>query len=122
VSNHRLIGVGVDLVEIERAERFLMSHPGGVARFLSPAENRLLRGARNRTLAFALLFAVKEAASKAAGVTLAGPGMFRQFPVARQGHRLSVRWTGSRTRRVTFRTIPFLWQNLAGSLVYGYSS
>lgn len=122
VRRGRLIGVGIDLVETGRVERFLASHPGGVARFLSPAENRLLAGARNRPLAFALLFATKEAASKAAGVTLAGPGMFRQFPVSKQGGRLRVRWTGPRARRITFRTVPFLCSNLAGSLVYGYSS
>lgn len=122
VRRGRLIGVGVDLIETERAERFLASHPDGVARFLSASEYRLLRAARNRTLAFALLFAVKEAASKAAGVPLSGPGMFRRFPVSKRGGQLRVRWTGPAARRVTFRTVPFLWQNLAGSLVYGYSS
>ncbi len=118
----RLIGVGVDLIETERAERFVRSHPDGVARFLTPQENLLLRRARRRGLAFAFLFAAKEAASKAVGQSLSGPGMFRDFQVSKRGGRLQVRWVRPRGGAVRIDLYPFVWQRLAGVLAYGYGT
>ena len=120
------MGVGVDLVEIERAGRLLSRHSGAVERFLTPSEARLLKHSRNRPLAFALLFAAKEAASKSVGQSLSGPGMFRDFAVAKRGARLVVRWTGARhphaTRpaNVRIELFPFVWKRVAGMLAYSY--
>lgn len=124
MSRHRgrLVGVGIDLVETERAKRLVQSHPGGVARFLTPEENRLVRAARDRASAFALVFAAKEAASKSVGQSLSGPGMFRHFRVSRQGRRLRVRWAGPGARRVRIELFPFFWNRLAGMLAYSYST
>jgi holo-[acyl-carrier-protein] synthase len=116
----RLLGVGVDLVEMERAGRFVHAHPGGVERFLLPSENLLFKKARNKPLAFALIFAAKEAASKSVGQSLGGPGAFRAFRVSRSGRRLTVRWTAPAGRNVAFRLLPFRWKNLAGMLVWSY--
>ena len=117
----RLIGVGVDLVEIERAGRLVRRHPGGVERFLNPSETKLFQRARQKDLAFALIFAAKEAASKSVGVSLAAPGLFRAFQVSKRGDRLKVRWTRSGTAPVRIDLVPFLWKNLAGMLAYSYS-
>ena len=117
-----LIGVGVDLVEIERAGRLVKNHPDGIRRFLNPSEARLLAAARNKPLAFALIFAAKEAASKAAGQPLNSPGMFRPFRVSIQSRRLSVRWSAPKGARTRFSLVPFTWKNLIGMVAFCYST
>lgn len=134
----RLIGVGVDLVEIDRAASLVRRHPEGVERFLTPSEAKLLRRSRNRPLAFALLFAAKEAASKSVGQSLSGLGMFRDFIVQKRGSRLTVRWTRARralprasarpssrvsqSKDVRIELFPFAWKRVAGMLAYSYRS
>lgn len=118
----RLIGVGLDLVEVDRAARLLRRHPAGVDRFLTPAEVRLLKRSRQKALAFALLFAAKEAASKSVGESLAGPGMFRAYRVSKSGSRLKVRWARAGARKVRIDLIPFTQKNLAGVLAYSYAT
>lgn len=119
----RLIGVGVDLVEVKRVERLVRRHPDGVARFLTPAEAVLLKNSRKKALAFALIFAAKEAASKSVGVSLAGPGMLRDFRVLKRGRRLEVRWSRSKSQSVQISLMPFFFQkNLVGMLAASYST
>jgi holo-[acyl-carrier protein] synthase len=64
-----VLGLGVDLVELERVERALARWGRRIVeRLMSPPEAaRLPEPAPERTRAFALAIAVKEAASKALG-------------------------------------------------------
>lgn len=118
----RLIGVGIDLVERERAARLLRRNGPGLSRFLLPSESRLLKRSRNRPLAFALMFAAKEAASKSVGVPLTGPGSFRAFRVRKTGGRLEAVWAAPAGRGVRIRLYPFLRKDLAGVLAHSYGS
>jgi holo-[acyl-carrier protein] synthase len=64
-----VIGLGVDLVELDRVERALQRWGGRlVDKLMGPDEGgRLPAGAADRALALALAIAAKEAASKALG-------------------------------------------------------
>lgn len=69
MAGDRVLGLGVDLVELERVERALGRWGRRmVDRLMSPAEaGRLPQPPDERVRAFALAIAVKEAASKALG-------------------------------------------------------
>jgi phosphopantetheine--protein transferase-like protein len=115
-----LIGVGVDLVERERAARLVHRNADGLSRFLLPSEFSLLKKSHNKPLAFAFMFAAKEAASKSVGVSLTGPGSFRAFRIRKAGGRLEASWTAPAGRNVRFRLYPFLRKNLVGIIVHSY--
>lgn len=103
VPRERLSGAGIDLVEISRAARFVRSHRNRLSRFLLPSEYALFLRSRNKVAAFALLFAAKEAASKALHIRISSPSELRQFCVVRRGNSMSVKLGGAaaRTCRLT---------------------
>jgi holo-[acyl-carrier protein] synthase len=69
VPGERVLGVGVDLVEVDRVERALARWGRRmIERLMAPPEAaRLPQGEPDRSRAFARAIAVKEAASKALG-------------------------------------------------------
>lgn len=77
----RLLGVGVDVVDLKRAQRFIRQHSRNLRSFFLPHEYSRLLKSRSKCRAFALLFAAKEAVSKALGVSIAHPRQFRQYPI-----------------------------------------
>jgi holo-[acyl-carrier protein] synthase len=103
-----IVGVGIDLVELDRIERALERWGDRfLAKIMGPAEASALPGGPDRVRAVALVVAAKEAASKALGtgwsrgvwwpqvvVDLAGPS------VRFEGHARSVARTkgGTETR------------------------
>ena len=63
-----IVGIGIDLVEIERVERALQRWGDRfLARIMAPEEAARVPKGEGRTLAVALAVAAKEAASKALG-------------------------------------------------------
>lgn len=61
-----VIGVGIDVVEVERAQRILDRHGArALARFLLPAEREYVMGMAGPAAHFAVRVAAKEAAYKA---------------------------------------------------------
>jgi holo-[acyl-carrier protein] synthase len=65
-----VIGIGTDLVELDRFRLALERTPGIVERLFSPAEQAYARARRDPTERFAARFAAKEAVLKALGVGL----------------------------------------------------
>ena len=63
-----MIGIGVDLVEIERFRRTLERTPGIIDRCFTDAERAYAEKRRDPTERFAVRFAAKEAVMKALGV------------------------------------------------------
>lgn len=71
------IGVGLDLVDVDRVERALARTPGLVTRLFTPRERAYCESGRAptaRAQRFAARFAAKEAVMKALGVGLGGIG------------------------------------------------
>ncbi|WP_354641009.1 holo-ACP synthase [Kitasatospora camelliae] len=62
-----IIGVGIDVAEIERFEASLARTPGMAERLFTEAELLLPSGARRGTASLAARFAAKEALAKALG-------------------------------------------------------
>ncbi|MFC4032938.1 holo-ACP synthase [Streptomyces polygonati] len=67
-----IVGVGIDVAEINRFEAALARTPGMAERLFTPAELHLPSGERRGTASLAARFAAKEAVAKALG---APPGL-----------------------------------------------
>jgi holo-[acyl-carrier protein] synthase len=65
-----LVGVGIDLVDVERLAAAIRRRPGLLSRVFTDAERVTPSGARRRDEALAARFAAKEATMKALGVGL----------------------------------------------------
>lgn len=77
-----MIGIGVDLVELDRFRVALARTPGLVDRVFTDAECEYARSRRDPTERFAVRFAAKEAVMKAMGVGL-GEVRLRDIEVVR---------------------------------------
>lgn len=94
-----MIGLGLDLVEIQRIRRTLARTPGLVDRLFTPAEQAYARAAADPTERFAGRFAAKEAVMKALGVGIGAVG-WQDIEVARLGSGApQVRLTGRALQR-----------------------
>lgn len=69
-----ILGIGVDLVEVERIERAMARHEGFVSRVFTARERERCEGNARPARAYAACFAAKEAASKAMGTGVRGFG------------------------------------------------
>jgi holo-[acyl-carrier protein] synthase len=63
----RVVGVGVDVVEVERVERLLRTRPSFRDRVFTPAESSYCEGKARPAECFAARWAAREAARKALG-------------------------------------------------------
>ena len=79
-----MIGVGLDVVDIERFRRAVSRTPSLVDRLLTPAERAYCEQARDPTERYAVRFAAKEAVMKALGVGL-GAFDWHHVEVVRSG-------------------------------------
>jgi holo-[acyl-carrier protein] synthase len=77
-----ILGVGVDLCEVERMRRVMARTPGFVERVFTPGERDYCRARRDPTERFAARFAAKEAVLKAMGVGV-GACALREIEVVR---------------------------------------
>ena len=77
-----VVGVGVDLCDVDRVRRTITRTPGFVDRVYTPDEQRYCRRAGDPAERFAARFAAKEAVLKALGAGL-GACPFRDIEVAR---------------------------------------
>jgi len=77
-----VLGVGVDLCDVDRMRRVLARTPGFVARVFTAGEQAYCREQRDPAERFAARFAAKEAVLKAMGVGL-GACAFREIEVVR---------------------------------------
>jgi holo-[acyl-carrier protein] synthase len=100
-----VIGIGIDVVDLERFRRALARTPGLVARVFTDGERAYAMRKRDPTERFAARFAAKEATMKALGVGLGGlrfhdvevmkapsgaPGLRITGMAAERAHRLGV--------------------------------
>ena len=69
-----MIGIGVDVVDVERMRRALARTPGMTDRLFTPAEVDYCLARRDPAERFAVRFAAKEAAMKALGVGIGAFG------------------------------------------------
>jgi holo-[acyl-carrier protein] synthase len=95
------VGVGIDVVEVERLNRALEAHGRRFEnRVFTPGEVADCAGRADRTLALAARFAAKEACLKALGTGWAAGIGFRQIEVVRDGDgRPSLRLHGAAADR-----------------------
>ncbi|HKH25493.1 MAG TPA: holo-ACP synthase [Acidimicrobiales bacterium] len=77
-----ILGVGVDLCEVERMRRVVARTPGFVERVFTPGERDYCRARRDPAERFAARFAAKEAVLKAMGVGV-GACALREIEVVR---------------------------------------
>jgi holo-[acyl-carrier protein] synthase len=77
-----IVGVGTDLVDLDRFRLVLHRTPSIVDRLFTDAEQRYARGRRDPTERFGARFAAKEAVLKALGLGLGSVG-FREIEVVR---------------------------------------
>jgi holo-[acyl-carrier protein] synthase len=89
-----LIGIGVDLVEVDRMRRTLARTPALVERLFTDAERAYCERRRDPTERFAARFAAKEAVMKALGVGLGGVGWHEVEVVRAESGRPSLALTG----------------------------
>lgn len=71
-----MIGVGTDLVDVDRFRRVLTRTPGIAERLFRPAEREYAEDVRDSAERYAVRFAAKEAVMKALGVGLGEINMF----------------------------------------------
>jgi len=89
-----LIGIGVDLVEVDRMRRALARTPTLVERLFTDAERAYCERRRDPTERFAARFAAKEAVMKALGVGLGAVGWHEVEVVRAESGRPSLALTG----------------------------
>lgn len=99
-----VVGLGVDLVEVDRFRKVLDRTPRLAGRLFTESERRYCDSARHssqRAQRFAVRFAAKEAAMKALGVGIGGIG-WRDVEVVRaEGGAPSLRARGHAAARAT---------------------
>lgn len=96
-SDNSPVLLGIDLVEIERAQRFYRRHRRRLSRFFTPTEVGFLSRHPSPSRALAILLGAKEAAFKALGGDWMGPQGFREIRIrARRDGSLEPRFTGRR--------------------------
>ena len=89
------VGLGVDIVEIERMEGILTRNPRFAEQIFSPAEREYCEGTANPATHYALRFAAKEAVVKALGTGFADGIWVRDIEVERaKSGRPSVKLSG----------------------------
>lgn len=98
-----IVGIGIDLVEIERLAKALRAHGGRFEeRVFTQAERDHCRDRADRVRALAARFAAKEACLKALGTGWAQGLSFRQVEVVRnEGAPPELRLSGAAARRAT---------------------
>jgi holo-[acyl-carrier protein] synthase len=89
-----IVGIGCDLVAVERLERAIARHPGIVERLFTPAEVAFARARRAFGATLAARLAAKEACLKALGTGLSGCRWRDVEVVARDGGRPGLRLEG----------------------------
>ena len=105
-------GIGVDLVDLSRARRFVRAHRSRLNSFFLPAECRIVARSAFPVRAFGVLFAAKEAVSKSLGVPVRHPGQLRDFEIRVRAGRMEGRWRkGKKARRA------LLWPFSAGDSI-----
>jgi holo-[acyl-carrier protein] synthase len=83
----RIIGHGIDLVEVERIERMLAEHGGRMLdRLFTKTEQEECAGDARSASRFAARFAAKEAGLKALGTGLSGGIQWTDVSVANDAH------------------------------------
>lgn len=98
--------LGVDILEWKKAAAFYRLHQERLSSWLTDDEKNFIENKKNPSEAFAMIFAAKEAVSKAMGVRASGPEALRKIRLeprnARQfrvAGRKSLEVTVSRHRR-----------------------
>ncbi len=114
----RISGIGIDIVDLDRAARFVRDHGGRLDRFLLPHEYRRFRRSRSRAAAFALYFAAKEAVSKALGQSIQVPAEFRRYSVHVEGSRWHARAALPSGKKARFCLRPFRLEGSIGVLAF----
>ncbi|MSO44918.1 MAG: holo-[acyl-carrier-protein] synthase [Thermoleophilia bacterium] len=76
-----VLGIGIDLIEIDRVEAALARHPRFASRCFTPAERVYCESCRYPPQHFAARFAAKEAVGKALGI---GMTRWHEVEVARE--------------------------------------
>lgn len=77
-----IIGIGIDLVEVERVDRLLLRHPRRAReRLFTANEVDYCRGSRHPGESFAARFAAKEALFKALGTGWTGGAAWRDVEI-----------------------------------------
>jgi len=89
-----LAGVGIDIVDLDRAERFVGKHGKKLKSFFLPEEYQQFLKSRSKARYFALLFSAKEAVSKSLGITVTHPYAFRDYEIIKRASVLAVRLRG----------------------------
>ena len=118
-----LCGVGIDVVDLDRASRFVSKNGEGLRRFFLKREYACFRASRSPVRAFALFFAAKEAVSKALGVPVIHPYQFRKFPVDYSRGKLRGRIpdiAGIRGRVARLILSPFAIPGRVGVMAFAY--
>lgn len=81
----RLIGLGIDLLSLSRAARFLKAHRSKLKRLLSPPEIKQLAKRRLTKTGFAKMLSAKEAFFKALNQSWMGLDAFRAIHLRFRG-------------------------------------
>ncbi len=96
----RILGVGIDVVDVERMRRILERHPRFAARHFATREIAYCDGRGDRAACYAARWAAKEAFAKSLGGV--PHGRWRQVAVVRaQDGSLSLQVEGSAKERMT---------------------
>jgi len=94
-----IVGIGVDLVKIERIARLLDRYGKRLAdKILSPAEMPLFAKTKNPTAMLAKRFAAKEAVAKALGTGMRGGVYFPQIEITNKPSGAPVVLLGGKAR------------------------
>lgn len=94
-SDSVLVGVGIDVADVQRFERLLAR--GGTRlwqRWFTAAESRQCAESSHPVQVTAMRFAVKEATLKSIGASFEGPVRWQDIEVLHDGHGLRVRTYG----------------------------
>lgn len=95
----KILGVGVDLVNVTRIQEFLERHPAKkIARLLSPQEQKRYARRKISARAFARLFAAKEAFFKTLNAPWMGLEGFAAMNVTPSGECFSIEIVDDRFR------------------------
>jgi len=79
-------------------------------RFFHPSEYKTFSRSKSKARSFALLFAAKEAASKAMELSIQHPALFKQFKISFSKNEMTLRWAGKSlhmSQKPRFKLIPF---------------
>lgn len=118
-----IVGLGTDIVDINRIEQSLARSPRLIERVLTAAEQQIFAGHAQPARYFAKRFAAKEAAAKALGTGIGRGISFQHFNIRNDAlGRPELELTGAAAERAALLDVRSCWLSISDEQAFAMAT